>query len=195
MMMWIFGIMTAVGLGVFAAQGNGAGALDALMGGAEQAVELTLSLAGAYMLWTGLMNIAKHAGLIDRLANGMRRPLGRLMPGAGEASAHVALNLAANFFGLGNAATPFGITAMQKLSDGSGTATDNMCMFAALNSSAVELLPTTVIAIRASCGADDPYDIILPTFLASIVSAAAAIICCKCFAALSRKRGLGRVLA
>ena len=189
MMMWIFGGMLAIGLGVFVADGNSSGALEALMQGSAQAVELTLSLAGAYMLWLGLMNIAKQAGLIEKMAQKMQKPLGFLMPGAGEAAAPVALNLAANFFGLGNAATPFGIEAMKALGDGAGTATNNMCMFAALNSSAIELLPTTVIAIRAACGSADPNDIILPTFLASIVSAAAAIISCKLLERLSNNKG------
>lgn len=188
MMMWIFGGMLAIGLGIFIADGNGAGALEALMAGAQQAVEMTLALAGAYLLWMGLMNIAKQAGLIEKLAQKMQKPLGFLMPDAGEAAASVALNLAANFFGLGNAATPFGIEAMKALSDGSGTATNDMCMFAALNSSAIELMPTTVIAIRAACGAADPNDIILPTFLASIVSAAAAIVSCRLLERLSNKR-------
>ena len=109
--------MITVGLGFYAAQGRGAEALTALLSGTEQAVELTLALAGTYMLWMGLMNVASEAGLIKKLANAMKKPLGLLMPNAGEAMGPITLNLAANFFGLGNAATPFGVAAMKKLKE------------------------------------------------------------------------------
>lgn len=187
-MTWIFGGMTAVGLILYIAAGRGAEGLAALLTGAEQAVELTISLAGTYVLWMGLMNIASEAGLIKKLAAAMKKPLGRLMPEAGDAMGPITLNLAANFFGLGNAATPFGVAAVKNLSRGDGVATDDMCMFLALNSSAIELMPTTVIAIRTACGAADPYDIVLPTFAASVISAFAAVISCKLLAGLSRRK-------
>ena len=192
MMMWIFGGMIAVGTGFYIAHGCGADALTALLSGAEQGVELTISLAGAYLLWSGLMNIASEAGLVEKLARAMKKPLGRLMPEAGEAMGPITLNLAANFFGLGNAATPFGVEAVKRLSRGDGTASDDMCMFLALNSSAVELLPTTVIAVRTACGSQNPYDIVLPTFLASLISAAAAIISCRLLAKLGRSAQSGK---
>ena len=179
MMDLVFGIMIIAGISVFAVQGNGAGALEALARGCDGAVSLTLSLAGTYMLWMGLMNIAEKAGLVKKLAELMKKPLGLLMPEAGEALAPVTLNLAANFFGLGNAATPFGVAAMKALDEGCGTASDNMVMFIALNASAVELLPTTVIAIRTACGSADPWSIALPTFIASVAAAAAAVISCR----------------
>ena len=182
MMAWVFGIMTVTGLLLFAAKGEGAGALLALADGCGGAVTLTLSLAGSYVLWSGLMNIAREAGLIDRLAGLMRRPLARLMPGAEEAAAPVTLNLAANFFGLGNAATPFGIEAMRRLDRGDGRASDAMAMFIALNSSAIELLPTSVIAVRTACGSAAPYSVALPTFAVSLLSAAAAILSCRLLA-------------
>ena len=125
---------------------------------------------------------------IIELANAMKKPLGLLMPDAEEAMGPIALNLAANFFGLGNAATPFGVAAMKKLSRGDGIATDDMCMFLALNSSAIELLPTTVIALRTACGSADPYDIVLPTFIASVISAAVAALSCKLLEKAGRRR-------
>ncbi|MBQ7060386.1 MAG: spore maturation protein [Clostridia bacterium] len=171
--------MTAVGILLFCIRGDGAGALNALTTGCAGAVTLTLELAGAYMLWSGMMRIAEKAGLVDKLAKLMRRPLGALMPGGEAAAAPVTMNLAANFFGLGNAATPFGIEAMKKLDRGDGRASDAMVMFIALNASAVELLPTSVIAVRTACGCSAPYEIALPTFIASLASAAAAIAACR----------------
>ncbi len=179
MMKWIFGIMTVMGIAVFIARGDGAGALNALVKGGESAVELSISLAGAYMLWMGIMKIADEAGLINKLAKLMKKPLRLVMPDAGDAAAPLTLNLAANFFGLGNAATPFGIEAMKKLDRGDGRASNDMAMFIALNSSAIELLPTSVIAVRTACGSASPYDVVLPTFIASVAAALAAIISCR----------------
>ncbi len=179
MMNWVFGIMTAVGIAFFVINGDGAGALESLTKGCAGAITLTLSLAGPYMLWSGLMRVAEKAGLVDALAKLMRKPLALLMPDSSEAAAPVTLNLAANFFGLGNAATPFGIEAMKKLDRGDERASDAMAMFIALNASAVELLPTGVIAIRSACGSADPFSIALPTFLASLAAAFAAIVSCR----------------
>ena len=179
MMAWIFGLMTAVGIVFFSVQGNGAGALEALTRGCDGAISLTVALAGPYLLWSGLMRIADEAGLVKKLARIMKKPLSLLMPDAPEAAAPVTLNLAANFFGLGNAATPFGLEAMRRLDRGDGRASDSMAMFIALNSSAIELLPTAVIAIRTACGSAAPYDIAIPTFVASLAAAGASIVSCR----------------
>src|SRR5574344_1422020 len=104
MMSYVFALMIAVGIAYGAINGNIAAVMDALTEGACQAVTLCISLAGAYMLWLGLMNTAKRAGLIDGLARRMAKPLGFLFPDAGEALAPITLNLAANFFGAGSAA-------------------------------------------------------------------------------------------
>ena len=145
---------------------------------------LSISLAGAYLLWMGLINVASEAGLIEKLAARMHKPLRLLMPDAGDASASVTLNLAANFFGLGNAATPFGLDAMKRLNavnPDKQSASNAICMFLALNASAIELMPTGVIAVRIACGSANAYDIVLPTFISSVFSAAAAILACKFF--------------
>lgn len=150
--------------------------------GADSSVRLMLSLAGSYLLWTGLFNIAKRSGLVEKLALLLRRPLALLMPSIGEASGPVSLNLAANFLGLGNAATPFGLESMRILSkESDGTATREICMFLALNASAIELLPTGVVAVRTAAGSADPYSIVLPTFLSSVVASISAILVCKAF--------------
>ena len=164
--------------------GSGGTALDCLLAGADSAVELSISLAGAYLLWMGLINVASEAGLIEKLAARMHKPLRLLMPDAGDASASVTLNLAANFFGLGNAATPFGLDAMKRLNavnPDKQSASNAICMFLALNASAIELMPTGVIAVRIACGSANAYDIVLPTFISSVFSAAAAILACKFF--------------
>lgn len=186
-MNWLWGILIASGMAGYAILGDPAGAVDAMMAGAEEAVTLSLSLAGTFMLWMGLMNVAREAGLIDKLGRAMEPVLRRLMPDSSGAIAPVTLNLAANFFGLGGAATPFGLEAMkemEKYNPHKGIATDDMCMFIALNSSAIELLPTGVLALRAAAGSQDVYSIVIPTFIASVISAACAVFMCRLLASL-----------
>lgn len=199
MMNWLWGIMLVIGLIACVASGNAEGAMDAMLAGAGEAVTLSLSLAGAYMLWMGLMNVAKEAGLIDALARAVRKPLALLFPRSPGAVAPVTLNLAANFFGMGSAATPFGLAAMKELRaaadrDGvpEGTASDDMCMFLSVNSSAVELLPTSVLALRAAAGSLDVYCVVLPTFIASLLAFASAVALCKLLCRRAPQRGRTR---
>lgn len=201
MMNWLWGIMLLVGLIACMVSGNAEGAMDAMLAGAGEAVTLSLSLAGAYMLWMGLMNVAKEAGLIDALARAVRKPLALLFPRSPGAVAPVTLNLAANFFGMGSAATPFGLAAMKELRaaadrDGvpEGMASDDMCMFLSLNSSAVELLPTSVLALRAAAGSTDVYCVVLPTFLASLLAFASAIALCRFFCRVWPPSGKARAV-
>ncbi|MCE5236006.1 MAG: nucleoside recognition domain-containing protein [Clostridiaceae bacterium] len=176
-MNWLWGIMLVSGIAVFAAGGDPGGAADALVAGMSDAVTLCISLAGAYMLWMGLMNVAKEAGLVNALSRAAKPVFKRLFPDSPQAAAPVTLNLAANFFGLGSAATPFGLAAMrefEKTNPHKGTATHDMCMFLCLNAAAVELLPTNVLALRAVYNSTDVYAVVLPTLVSSAVAFLAA---------------------
>ena len=183
MMKWIWGGMLALGLLTGMVHGNAQGAADALATGAGEAVTLCISLTGAYMLWMGLMRVAEEAGLVKKLSRAAKPLLKKLFPSSsGEAIAAITLNLCANFFGMGSAATPFGLSTMKAMAvknDKPGVATDDMCMFLALNSSGLQLIPTTVLALRASAGSTDAYSIVVPTFIASVLSALAAVGLCK----------------
>lgn len=186
-MNWLWGILIVSGMAGFALSGQPAAAVDAMTAGAGDTITLCLSLGGSFMLWMGLMNVAREAGLTDKLGSLMAPILRRLMPDSPDAIAAVTLNLSANFFGLGGAATPFGLEAMQEMAKYNhrpGVATDDMCMFIALNSSAVELLPTGVLALRAAAGSQDVYSVVLPTFIASVISAGCAIFMCRLLARL-----------
>lgn len=103
MMGFFFAVSCIIGIVLCCFGGSGSTALDCLLAGADSAVELSISLAGAYLLWMGLINVASEAGLIEKLAARMHKPLRLLMPDAGDASASVTLNLAANF---SDSATP-----------------------------------------------------------------------------------------
>lgn len=194
MMNRIFGAMILIGIITGILTGGGDAAVNSMITGMGEAVTLTLGLSGAFMFWMGMMEVAKDIGLIEKLANIMRPFIKKLFPKAGDAGAQITLNLAANFFGMGSAATPFGLSAMKELEKNNPTptvATDDMCMFIALNASALELLPTGVIALRASSGSSDPYAVIVPTFIASLISFISAIILAKAFKRAGQRRARG----
>jgi spore maturation protein SpmA len=155
---------------------------------AKKAVELAIGLVGAMALWLGLVKIAQEAGLMTLIARSLRPVMTRLFPDVPPehpAMGAMIMNLSANVMGLGNAATPLGIKAMQeldRLNPRKGEATDAMCLFLAINTSSVTLLPLGVMAVRASAGAEDPGGILLPTLLATVSSTSVAILCAKVLA-------------
>ncbi len=175
--------MFFAGFSALLLRSGGDAVLAALVDGAGQAVTLGISLAGAYMLWTGLLNVARRAGLMDSLAKRLRPVIRWLFPGVGrEAAGAITLNLSANMLGLGSAATPFGLSAMRYMAADNpqkGRATHAMCMFLCINASAVQLLPTSMLSLRAACGSLAPAAVILPGLFASAVSTAAAILLCR----------------
>ena len=189
MLGYFFVIMISVGMLFCIMNGTADLALGYMLEGADSALELMLGLGGSYILWLGIMKVAERAGLVTALSRRMEKPLRLLMPNVGSAAAPITLNLAANFFGLGNAATPFGIEAMKELTKNRGErssiASNDVCMFLALNSSCIQLIPTSVIAIRAACGSSNPSSIILPTLISSILSSILTIILCKLCGRLS----------
>lgn len=184
MMNAVWGTMIIAGLVVGILSGQGGTLVDSMITGCGEAVTLCVGLAGAYMLWMGLMEVAKDLGIIDKFAKLIKPFMRWLFPKAEEAVAPITLNLAANFFGMGSAATPFGLEAVRSLQKSNPypeTATNDMCMFIALNASALELLPTTILAMRTAAGSLDPYCIVIPTAIASIASFVSAIVICKLF--------------
>jgi spore maturation protein A len=143
---------------------------------ADTAVTLALGLIGVMALWLGIMKIAEAAGLVAMLAKLVKPVMTRLFPDVPAdhpAMGAMVMNMTANFLGLSNAATPLGLKAMEelnKLNPIAGTATNAMCMFLTINTTALTLVPATVIAIRLTLGSSNPTDIIMPTFLATLVS-------------------------
>jgi len=152
---------------------------------AAGAVTLALGLTGVMALWLGLMKVAEEAGLVRSLSRAARPVMTRLfpeVPADHPAMGAMILNVSANVLGLGNAATPFGVRAMQELetlNPHPGTATDAQALFCALNTASVQLIPATVIALRAAAGSKAPGEIIGATILASACGAVAAIAAAK----------------
>lgn len=162
----------------------------ALMEGAEAAVRLAFSLAGALCLWSGLAKLMEKAGFLHTLAKLLRPVFRRLFPQASrdeQAMGYLCANVSANLLGLGNAATPMGIAAvkrMQTLSH-SHTATDEMCRLIVMNTASIQLLPTTVVAVRASLGAAAPFDILPAVWITSALSVTAGLLAAGLFRRLS----------
>jgi len=161
---------------------------------AKNAVTLALGLIGAMALWLGIMKVAEAAGLMKAFTKAIRPVMHWLFPEVPPdhpAMSAMIMNISANMLGLGSAATPMGLKAMaelDKLNPEKGTATDAMCLFLAINTSSVTLLPLGVITIRAAAGAASPGSIIIPGLCASICSTAAAIFTAKFFANRSKAK-------
>ena len=157
----------------------------ALFDESKSAVMLAIGLIGSMAFWLGMMKILEEAGALNMLAKIVAPVMSKLfpeIPGNHPAIGAIVMNMSANMLGMGNAATPFGINAMQeldKLNGLKGRATNAMCLFLAINTSSVTLLPLGVITIRAAAGAKDPASILIPTLLATIVSTMVAIIMSK----------------
>jgi spore maturation protein A len=166
---------------------------QAAVSSAGKAVELCIGLLGIMCLWTGLMEIAQKSGMVEVISRGLKPVLRFLLPkvpAKHPAMGAVVMNLTANFLGLGNAATPLGIKAMnelQKLNSKKDTATDAMCMFLVLNTTAIQLIPSTIIALRSAAGSQNPAVIIGPIWIASAFGTAAGIIAVKMFLLLGRR--------
>ncbi|NPA49316.1 MAG: spore maturation protein [Thermodesulfobacteria bacterium] len=157
---------------------------------AKAAVNLAIGLIGAMTFWLGLVKVAERGGLLAIIARRVRFILRKLFPNVPPehpAMSAMVMNISANALGLGNAATPLGIKAMmelQRLNPHPERATDAMCLFLAINTSNVTLLPLGVIAVRAAAGASEPAAIILPTLFATTCSTLAAVLAAKFLARL-----------
>jgi spore maturation protein SpmA len=158
---------------------------DGAFDGAKTAVTIALGLIGVMALWLGVMRLAERAGLVQRIARGLRPVMRRLfpeVPAEHPAMGSMLMNMAANMLGLGNAATPLGLRAMrdlEKLNPHPSTATNAMCTFLAINTSSVQLIPTTAIAILVAAGSHRPTAIIGTALLATLCAATVAIVSVK----------------
>ena len=152
---------------------------------AKQAVQIAIGLLGMMALWLGFMRVLQDAGVMHSIARGLAPVMRRLFPDVPvehPAMGAMIMNMAANILGLGNAATPFGLKAMQeldKLNPHKGVATNSMVLFLAINTSGVAVLPLGVVAIRASLGAENAAGIVVPTILATLCSTVVGVLIAK----------------
>ena len=154
---------------------------NAAMEGAAQAIQTVLTLAGPMCLWCGVGELMRRSGLRDKLSRLLRPLLGRVFPKLQrdrDGFSALSANVTANLLGLGNAATPMGIAACQAMGDGSGLPTDEQCRLVVMNTASIQLLPTTVAALRASLGSAAPLDILPAVLLTSLCSVSVGLLAC-----------------
>lgn len=187
--LWAFMVLAGTLYGMIT--GNVDKITDALLTGGGSAIDMAMTLFGVVALWTGLMNIAMKSGLINSIQEKISPVVTFLFPSVPKehrARKYITVNLVSNFLGLGVAATPAGLKAMEALSD---LQDDNnagehmtsmstaMCAFLVINISSIQLIPITVIAYRAQYGSLNPAGIIIPEIIATSVSTLAAVIFVK----------------
>lgn len=166
---------------------NPAGAVSAALGGAESAVALSVKMLAVYALWLGILGVMRKNGVAAFLSRLFRPVTKRLFKGESEeARSLISQNLAANFLGIGSAATPLGIEAVKLMQGEQSDATDGTVLFIVINACGVQLLPATIITLRAQAGSASPSDILLPTVISTLVTAAIGVTLCFL------KRGKGK---
>lgn len=180
---WVGMVLVSLLYGAFS------GRLDAVMeqaiASASEAVQVSLGLLGALALWCGVMKILEQAGGVRVIGRIFRPILKGLFPKLKEdspAMGAIVLNLSANLLGISNAATPLGIRAMeelQKANQNPREATNEMCLFVVLNTASVQLVPTTLIALRQAAGVENPFAITLPILVVSLLALVAGILAVK----------------
>lgn len=186
-MNYIFYFLIVFSIVIGAINGKLQDVVNAVMDGAELSVKIAFSLIGIMAFWLGMMKIAQKAGIIDWLAKVLRPITKRLfneLPEESPAVGDIAMNFTANAFGLANAATPFGIKAMEELqkeNKDKETASNSMCLFLGMNTAGFQLIPTTVLAVLVGIGYKNPSEIIAPTLLVTLIAFTSAIIMAKIF--------------
>jgi spore maturation protein A len=186
----IWTVLVAVAVVAAAVNGRMAEVTRAALSSAADAGTFAIGLAGGLALWLGIMKVAEEAGLVRAVARAARPVLVRLFPEVppdDPAMGAMLLNVSANVLGLGNAATPFGVKAMQALEARNphpGTATDAQALFCALNTASVQLVPVSVLTLRTAAGSRAPQEIVGATILASACGVAVAILAAKGLARL-----------
>lgn len=184
-MNYIFYFLIVFSIIIGAINGKLQDVVNAVMSGAELSVKVAFSLIGIMAFWLGIMRIAEKSGLISWISK-VLRPITKVLfnelPEDSPAVGDIAMNFSANAFGLSNAATPFGIKAMeelQKVNKDKTTATNSMCLFLGMNTAGFQLIPTTVLAVLVGIGYKNPTEIIAPTLLVTLIAFISAIVMAK----------------
>ena len=199
MMKWIFSGLILLSVVIGFARGDAASVSNAAVSACSEAVALCITLCGMICLWSGIMRVAQSSGLTEIVAKVLSPLLRLIFKGIspkGEAMQYIILNITANLLGLGNASTPFGIAAMKALEkeEKSGEkATDNMILFVVLNTASLQLIPTTVAALRLQHGSAAPMEILPAVWLVSVINAVLTVSAAKLMGAVSRRRRGGAV--
>lgn len=197
MMKWVMTIMLVLSV-IFALFTGRIGDVSAaFLSECNSAVELIISLCGIICLWSGIMGVAQKSGLTEQLAKALSPLLSVLFKGlkkGGRAMQYISLNLTANILGLGNASTPFGLKAMKEIEAEEGSAepekaSRNMIIFTVMNTASLQIIPTTVAALRLKAGSENPMEILPCVWLVSLLSLTAALLGTGFFRRIWERRG------
>ena len=185
----LWGAMIVIGIAVAAFQGKIGNVGTAAIDSSKEAVMLCITMLGVMSMWTGIMNVAKKAGLIDAMTRALRPVLRFLFPDIPrehEVNEYIAANIIANVLGLGWAATPYGLKAMAALrecrkenGETGNVASADMCTFLIINISSLQLIPVNIIAYRSQYGSVNPAEIVGPAIVATVISTIFAAFFCK----------------
>ena len=173
--------------------GNTEDLSKALVDSGASSIGLIITMAGIICLWTGIMKIAVESGLTSvfaKIFSPLLRPLFPKLDKNSDAFKSISMNISANLLGLGNAATPFGLKAMEQLhtlNNKSDTASNEMVVFVVMNTASLQLLPTTLASLRQSYGSSAPFEIIVPVWISSACALAPALICACTLNSVKRK--------
>lgn len=181
LMSWIFTCMAGISLIAALLLGNGTALAASIPAGAQAGITLAISMAGTLCLWTGISALMEHLGITQRLARLFAPVLHRIFPSAKSdptLSGALSANVCANLLGLGNAATPLGIQAAQALAKkgAPGRANDQLCRLIVLNTASIQLIPTTVAAVRSALGSARPFSILPAVWITSLCSAGLGLV-------------------
>ena len=155
-------------------------AFPTMIDGVTHAIELSIKLCAIYAVWLSVLKMVEATSLDKKLSKLLRPIVRKIFKNeSDEAYDYISINLAANMFGMGGVATPAGIKAMSAMSDGSDRASDNMIMLLVINATSIQLIPATVIAMRAGANSQSPSDISLPTLISSGIATLVGAIMCK----------------
>jgi spore maturation protein A len=190
--LWFYMIVIAV---AFAATGQRLEALtEEMFASLRSSIDLGIGLLGGMMLWCGVLKVAEKSGLVDNISaliQPFMKMLFRGIPAKSAAMGAMIMNITSNMLGLGNAATPMGLKAMQELQElnrRKDTATNAMCLFLVINAAPIQLLPATVLSLRASVGSENPGIIIFPAIMSSFAAVSVGVAICKLFEGISGGR-------
>lgn len=185
MLNYLWGCMILIGVVYAALTGNIDSVTSGALDGAKDAVSLCITMLGVMAFWCGLMEIAEKSGLIDKCKCGVAPLISWLFPNVprqSRAFSYITTNMISNFLGLGWAATPAGIRAMQELSELNGhnsVASCDMCTFLVINISSIQLIPVNIIAYRSQYGSANPTSILFPSIIATTCSTFVAVVFCR----------------
>ena len=181
LMSWIWAAMLLLSIISAVILGNGSLLAGSVLEGAQLGVTLICSMAGSLCLWSVVGHVMEHCGITELLSKLLKPLLKRLFPDTRQDAAlagHLSGNICANILGLGNAATPMGILAARRMaaSGTPGVASDQLCRLIVLNTASIQLIPTSVAAVRLAAGCSTPFDILPAIWLTSLCSAALGLL-------------------